>query len=336
MTQEEWAEQEPLDSQESPDSGDSLDLEQEVEDVGAGHVPVLLQQTIELLAPKPGAIVVDATVGAGGHAVALAKCIGAEGRLIGLDVDPVALALARSALAQAPCRVDLIQANFSEVSDALSSIGVQAVSVLLADLGVSSMQLDVAERGFSFRREGPLDMRMDPRLKVTAADLVNRLSDKELGNLIYYNAQEFAARKIASAIVEARRSTRITTTNRLADIVCRALRINPDSRKSKIHPATRTFQALRMAVNQEVASLETFLQQAPRVLAPGARVGVIAFHSVEDKVVKMDFRKRGNEGEYRIMTKKPIVANEDERISNPRSRSAKFRVAERLDRDRFD
>ena len=297
---------------------------------GLGHTPVLLKEVLELLAPKPGETVVDATVGAAGHGAAFAARIEPNGRFVGLDADPIALDLARKALEPCKCSIQLVQANFAEIGEALAGVGIERADVILADLGLSSMQLDAGGRGFSFRREGPLDMRMDPRLKVTAADLVNRLSEKELGNLIYYNAQEFAARRIASGIVEARRGTRITTTTRLAQVVCSALRVNPDSRRSKIHPATRTFQALRMAVNQEVASLEGLLQKAPDVLTPSGRIGVISFHSVEDKLVKLDFRKRANEGIYRIVTKKPIVAEDEERKSNPRARSAKLRVAERM------
>jgi 16S rRNA (cytosine1402-N4)-methyltransferase len=196
-------------------------------------------------------------------------------------------------------------------------------------LGISSSQLDDAARGLSFQREGPLDMRLDPRLKVTAAALINGLREKDLGDLIFENAQEFAARRIAGRICEARRDSRITTTTRLAAVVANALGVNPESRKSKIHPATKTFMALRMAVNQELRNLNALLEAAPKVLCPGGRFGVIAFHSNEDKPVKLDFRQRKAEGIYRILTKKPVVAEEDERRHNPRSRSAKLRVAVR-------
>ena len=209
-------------------------------------------------------------------------------------------------------------------------MGVGGVDVLLADLGVSSTQLDDAARGFSFQRDGPLDMRMDPRLTVTAADLVNRLKERELGDLLYYNAQEMASRKIARRVCHVRREGRITTTGRLAEIVAAALRVDPASRKAKIHPATRTFLALRMAVNDESPRLLQLLAGAPDILNPEGRIGVIAFHSVEDKPVKTDFRQRKAEGIYRIVTKKPVVASPEERRSNPRSRSAKLRVAVRL------
>ena len=295
-----------------------------------GHTPVLTRAVCEHLAVQPGDTVLDATAGAGGHARLFAESLGAEGTLIGLDVDPASLALARPLLADAPCRVKLLQADFAELQAALDSVGIARVDVLFADLGVSSTQLDDPDRGFSFQRDGPLDMRMDPRLKVTAADIVNRLKERELGDLFYHNAQEFAARKIAKRICEARRERRITTTGRLAQVVAHAVGVDPRSRRSKIHPATRTFLALRMAVNDEQRSLRMLLEAAPQALRPGGRIGVIAFHSVEDKPVKTDFRRRKAEEVYRIVTPKPIIADADERRSNPRSRSAKLRVAIRL------
>ena len=298
-----------------------------------GHTPVLVREVCELLAIRPGDVVVDATVGVGGHARLFAEACGSAGRLIGLDVDPANLALAGENLRDCPCRVDLLHDNFANLRAALGSLGVQRVNVLFADLGVSSTQLDQADRGFSFQRDGPLDMRMDPRLKVSAADLVNRIKERDLCDLIYFNAQERAARRIAKRICQARRDGRITTTSRLAQIICGALRVDPNSRRSKIHPATRTFQALRMAVNDESGCLTTLLEIAPTVLAPSGRFGVMAFHSVEDKPVKLDFRQRKNERIYGIVTKRPIVAGDEERRANPRSRSAKLRVAVRLPDD---
>ncbi len=284
-----------------------------------------------MLAPKSGDVVVDATLGLGGHATLLGERLGPEGVLIGLDVDPANIAAARQRLDEAnlPCRVELVHANFAELEETLEALGLAGVDVLLADLGVSSTQLEDASRGLSFQREGPLDMRLDPRLKVTAAALINSLREKDLGDLLFQNAQEFGARRIAGRICEARRDARITTTLRLAEVVAAALGVNPASRKSKIHPATKTFMALRMAVNRELRNLNALLEAAPRVLRPGGRFGVIAFHSNEDKPVKLDFRKRKTEGIYRILTKKPLVADDDERRRNPRSRSAKLRVAVR-------
>jgi 16S rRNA (cytosine1402-N4)-methyltransferase len=296
-----------------------------------GHTPVLPKAVSELLAPRKGDVVLDATVGLGGHARVLAEAVGLEGTLIGLDVDPWSLEQARQRLEDCACRVELLHANFTEVRAVLASVGLERVDVLLADLGVSSPQLDDAERGFSFQRDGPLDMRMDPRLEVTAADIINRLKERELGDLLYYNAQEMASRRIAKRVCEARRDSRITTTGRLAKIVASAVGVDPASRKAKIHPATRTFLALRMAVNDEIGCLEALLEAAPDILRPGGRIGVIAFHSVEDKPVKVDFRRRKKENVYRIVTKKPVVADADERRSNPRSRSAKLRVAVRCE-----
>ena len=202
-----------------------------------GHTPVLVRAVGELLAVRRGEVVVDATVGLGGHAKLFAEALGPDGTLIGLEMDPANLDLARRTLADVQPRVELIHANFAELPAALASVGVNSVDVLLADLGVSSTQLDEGQRGFSFQREGPLDMRMDPRRTVKAADLVNRLSEKELGDLLYYNAQEFAGRKIARRICEVRREGRITTTTRLAEVVAGAVGVDQNSRKSRIHPA---------------------------------------------------------------------------------------------------
>lgn len=294
------------------------------------HQPVLRAEVMSYLAPKPGDTVLDLTVGAGGHARLFLDAIGPEGRLVGFDVDPIALDLTRQALNEYASSVSLVQANFSEARDKLGELGVAGVDVMLADLGVSSMQLDREERGFSFRGDGPLDMRMDPRLETTAADLINRLKERELADLIFYNSQEMASRKIARRICEVRREGRITTTEQLSRLVAKTLGVhNPNSRRSKIHPATRTFQALRMAVNDEMGNLATLLETAPAILKPGGRFAVIAFHSVEDKAVKLDFRRRKAEGIYEVLTKKPVVACEKERKSNPRSRSAKLRAAAR-------
>jgi 16S rRNA (cytosine1402-N4)-methyltransferase len=296
-----------------------------------GHIPVLPREVCELLALREGETVVDATIGLGGHARLLAERLGPTGTLIGLDVDPANLETARQALAdrKSACRMELVHANFAELPDVLVSLGLTQVDAILADLGISSRQLEEPARGFSFQREGPLDMRLDARLTVTATDLVNRMREQELGDLLYFNAQETAGRRIARRICEARKNSRITTTTRLAEIVASAVGVDPESRKSKIHPATRTFLALRMAVNEEIANLEALLEAAPRLLSPGGRFGVIAFHSVEDKPVKLDFRKRKSEGIYQILTKKPVVASDDERRSNPRSRSAKLRAVMR-------
>ena len=295
-----------------------------------GHTPVLVRAVSELLAVVPGDTVVDATVGSGGHARLFADAIGPDGTLIAIDVDPQDLSIAERSLADAPCRVELVRANFATIGEVLQDLGVSGVDVLFADLGVSSTQLDDPERGLSFQQDGPLDMRLDSGLKVTATDLINGLRERELADLFFYNAQEVLSRRIARRICDARRDKRITTTQQLAAVVAAAVGGHPTSRKSKIHPATRTFMALRIAVNSEKESLDKFLDAAPALLRPGGRIGVIAFHSGEDRPVKLDFRKRKNDKVYRVVTKKPVVADAEERRANPRSRSAKLRVAIRI------
>lgn len=279
---------------------------------------------------RPGDTVVDATVGGGGHARLLAAAAGPTGRLIALDFDPASLLRAKAALVDCGCPVDLVHANFVELASVLRTQGVEGCDVILADLGISSAQLDDPQRGLSFQSDGPLDMRLDPTLTVKASDLVNRLSEKELGDLFFANAQEFRGRRIAKRICESRRDGRITTTGRLTKLICEAMGVDGDSRKSKVHPATRAFMALRIEVNGELKNLKALLDAAPNLLKPGGRIGVIAFHSEEDKIVKTDFRKRANDGVYKVLTKKPVVAGEEERAANPRSRSAKLRVAMRV------
>ncbi len=294
------------------------------------HVPVLPGPVMELTGPQPGDVVLDVTVGLAGHALLMAERIGSDGVLIGLDVDACNLAEAERRLAGVSCRVVLDRRNFVAFEDALDDAGIDGVDVLLADLGVSSVQLDDASRGFSFRRDGPLDMRMDDRSDKKAIDLVNALREDDLSDLIYFNSQERLSRRIAKRICQARRDKRISSTLELVDVVCKALNVSPDSRKSKIHPATRVFQALRIAVNDELDALSALLERAPERLNRGGRIGVIAFHSLEDGLVKRDFRKRKTEGEYEIITKRPVIAEPDERELNPRSRSAKLRVARRV------
>ncbi len=301
----------------------------EASEHGGGHIPVLAREVLEVLQVQAGNTVVDLTVGLAGHSRLLAEQLGPTGILVGLDVDPKNLAVARERLKGVLCKVHLLHANFAELGDVLRGLGIAKADAMLADLGVASTHLDEAERGFSFQQDGPLDMRMDPRLTMTAADIVNRMKDRELGDLIYFNSQESAARRIAQRICEARRDARITTTGRLADIIASAVGVNPESRKSKIHPATLTFQALRMAVNEEIAKLTELLRIAPAHLQSGGRFAIIAFHSTEDKVIKLDFRARKTEGVYQILTKKPLIADEEERRNNPRSRSAKLRAVVR-------
>lgn len=297
------------------------------------HEPVLSQQVIEFLAPQPGDRVFDATLGLGGHALQLLQAIGPSGHLIGLDLDSANLQTARSRLAEVGNNFDLIQGNFRDIHDGrLGEHLLAPIDRLLADFGVSSNQIEDPQRGFSFRLDGPLDMRLDPSSRTTAADLVNRLRERPLSDLIYYNSQERFSRRIAKKICEERRTRRITRTLDLVRIICQALRVDPNSHRHKIHPATRTFQALRIAVNGELDAITALLQQAPELLAPGGRMAVISFHSLEDKLAKDDFRNRRQQEIYLPITKKPVLADAAERDRNPRSRSAKMRVVERTDR----
>lgn len=295
----------------------------------AGHIPVLVERVVEMLArPGPG-VIVDATVGLGGHAEALLTACGPETRLIGLDVDECNLRRTRDRLASRPGRVRLFQANFARLPEVLAEAGAPHVEALLADLGVSSTQLDEPERGFSFLKDGPVDMRMDPRIETTAGDLLARLGEAELADLIYRYGEERYSRRIARAIVERRTREPIRSTLDLAGIVSGAIPGPARARRRGVHPATRTFQALRIAVNDEMGSLETLLGHLPGVLSDGGRAAIISFHSLEDRRVKHAFADRERQGVARRVHRKPILAEADEAARNPRSRSAKMRVLER-------
>ena len=291
------------------------------------HVPVLLKEAIELLRVCPGATVVDCTLGLAGHSSEIARRLGAEGHLIGFDRDPAALELARAKLAEVSAelgadapRVTLIGAAFSSIAEHVKPGSVDAV---LADFGVSSLQLDEAERGFSFMADGPLDMRMDTRTGPTAAQVVNEENERELANLIYEYGEERRSRRIARAIVRGRP---LRTTGELARIVAAAA---PPMKSDKIHPATRTFQALRIFVNRELGEIKDLLEAAPLLLKPSGRLAVISFHSLEDRIVKDSLREGAHQGIWEILTKKPVIAGEEETDRNPRSRSAKLRAGER-------
>lgn len=299
---------------------------------GFGHVPVLLQPAIEFLAVRRGGTYIDATLGLGGHSWEIAKRLGAPGRLIGFDKDPAALERAGARLSSPPAElaadwpaIELVHASFADVAEHVAPASADG---LLADLGVSSMQLEDAARGFSFQAEGPLDMRMNPHTGLTAEQVVNRFDERELADAIYEFGEERRSRRIARAIVRARP---IRTTAHLVQVISAAARpMNQAERR--IHPATRTFQALRILVNRELEDLRTLLSAdaAPQVLRPGGRLAVISFHSLEDRIVKDAFRDGARDGVYRVLTKKPAVAGEEEVDRNPRSRSAKLRAAERL------
>jgi len=279
-------------------------------------------EVLASLAPEPGQIVVDATVGGGGHARLIAPHLGPNGRLIGLDQDPAMLNLARAGLAQMP--ITLMQSNFDQVRDVLDQLSISAVDGVLADLGVCSDQLDDAERGFSFQQNGPLDMRLNPAEGEPAASLLKRLSERDLADLFWKYGEERFSRRIARRIVETRRRTPLETTEELAELVRRSV---PRPRGRQIDPATRVFQALRIAVNDELGALDRFLAVLPSCLKSGGRAVIISFHSLEDRRVKQAFRDRKV---YTVLTKKPIQASEDELRLNPRARSAKLRAAIRV------
>jgi len=287
------------------------------------HVPVLASEVLQQLAPAPGAVVVDGTLGGGGHARLLAEAVGPAGRVIGLDRDPAAAQAAGQALADLP-QLTPLHANYADLPELLAELDVGAVDAVLLDLGLSSDQLADRQRGFSFHADGPLDLRFDPTAGEPASKLLARLSAEHLADLIYQYGEERFSRRIARRIVERRRQSPITTAAQLADLVRSAV---PNARSQRIDAATRTFQALRIAVNDELRCLETALNRLPALLAPGGRLAVISFHSLEDRLVKQAFRQHPD---LQVLTRKPIQASPAEQAHNPRSRSAKLRVAERL------
>jgi 16S rRNA (cytosine1402-N4)-methyltransferase len=290
------------------------------------HAPVLASEVVELLEPSRGGLFVDCTVGLGGHARALLTH-GAT-RLLGLDRDRTALAIAAESLTPWHDRLELVHADYRELPSLLATRGIDGIDGALADLGVSSMQFDAPGRGFSFRRDEPLDMRMDQTTGPTAAQLLAEVDEVDLANVIFRYGEERFSRRIARAIVEARRNGAIATTGQLAEIVRRAI---PRKGYQRIDPATRTFQALRIWVNRELEGLDTFLLAASRLLRAGARLAVITFHSLEDRIVKHVFRAlAGGEEAIRILTRKPVVPGDAEVARNPRARSAKLRAIERL------
>jgi 16S rRNA (cytosine1402-N4)-methyltransferase len=281
-------------------------------------------EVVEHLEPSRGGVFVDCTVGLGGHALALVEA-GAS-RVIGLDRDLQALDRARETLRDAGAIVEVVHADYREFEDVLNARGIGQVDGMLADLGVSSLQLDAPGRGFSFRRDEPLDMRMDTSQGTTAAEMLAGVDEKMLADVIYEFGEERHARRVARAIVEARKTRRIESTGQLADIVRRAV---PRKGYTRIDPATRTFQAIRIWVNQELEGLDGFLARAAARLAPGGRLVMLTFHSLEDRVVKHTFRALQATGAIAIRTKRPMVPTEAEIDRNPRARSAKLRAAER-------
>jgi 16S rRNA (cytosine1402-N4)-methyltransferase len=291
------------------------------------HVPVLFKEAIDFLRVRAGGTIVDCTIGLAGHAEGIVRLLGPQGRLIGFDRDPEALALARERLDRVSGELGEQAPQVTLVGEAFSSIAehVQPASVdgLLADFGVSSLQFDEARRGFSFQADGPLEMRMDTRQGPTAAQVVNEADERELADLIYEYGEERRSRRIARAIVRGRP---VTTTGQLARIVASAA---PAMKQERIHPATRTFQALRIYVNRELDEIRALLEAAPMLLKPSARLVVISFHSGEDRIAKDSLREGARMGIWEILTRKPVTAGEEEMERNPRSRSAKLRAGER-------
>ena len=322
------------DSTHLPDAGEPV-----------GHDPVLMREVLEGLDVRPGQTVIDCTLGRAGHARAIAARLGPTGLLVGTDVDPRNLGFARGRLADAPCRVRLFHANFAELADVLAEVGVAQVDGILADLGLSTNQLFDPHYGLSFARPMALDMRIDPRITRTAADLVNTMREDDLADVLYELAQERYSRRISKLIAASRRVSPINTTDRLAELVRSAIPKRGGA-PEKIDPATRTFLALRIAVNREVENLASLLERAPGFLRPpdatsgggdssgivssrGGRLAVISFQSTEDRMVKQAFRSAEQTGQLKVVTRKPRTPADDELAANPRSRSAKLRVAER-------
>jgi 16S rRNA (cytosine1402-N4)-methyltransferase len=294
-----------------------------------GHVSVLLKEAIDFLAVRRGGTYIDATLGLGGHSFEIAKRLGRQGRLIGFDKDTHAIELAQKRLNEPPAElkddwpeIELIHASFAEIGERVARGTVQGI---LADVGVSSMQFDDATRGFSFQAEGPLDMRMNPESELTADQVVNQFDEKDLADLIYEFGEERRSRRIARAIVRARP---VKTTAHLAQVISAAAR--PMKFGKGIHPATLTFQALRIFVNRELDDLDALLKWAPKILAKGGRLVVISFHSLEDRRVKDAMREGAQRERYEILTRKPVTASEEEIRMNPRSRSAKLRAAQKI------
>lgn len=290
------------------------------------HVTVLRDEVLRAIAPRPGGTYLDVTLGGGGHSEAILEASGPDGALIGIDRDAVARAAASARLARFEGRVRVVEARMSEARAVLDSLGISAVDGVVADLGVSSPQLDEADRGMSFRAEGPLDMRMDRTRGQTARELIDSLDEHELADVIYEFGEERASRPIARAILRARDDGKLETTTDLARAVYRVL--GPPRRGGGLDPATRTFQALRIAVNEELSELDALLEAVPSLLKVGGIAAIISFHSLEDRKVKWAFR-----GDDRVepLTKKPIEASDQEQRENPRSRSAKLRVARRCE-----
>mgnify|MGYP002713112267 CR=1 FL=1 len=310
----------------------------------AAHDPVLYKEILQALQPQNNGLYVDGTLGAGGHSLGILEASAPNGKLLGLDVDPQALSLARETLAPHEQRSILLQRSYTTLEETLKEIEWSLVNGIVLDLGASSMQFDTPERGFSFREDAPLDMRFDPMRAQSAADIVNTYSEADLAEIIFRYGEERASRQIAKAIL---RKRPIRTTGELASVIQGVMpnKKRKPVKRARVHPATRTFQALRIAVNDEMGAIENVLPQAMRVLAPGGRLAIISFHSLEDRLVKQYFRQEskdclcppkqpvctcGHKAILKEINRKPIYPGEEEVARNPRARSARLRVAEKL------
>lgn len=294
------------------------------------HIPVMLPEVIDYLDLKPGQIIVDATLGTGGHSLEILKRITPGGRLIGIDRDEDSLAVCRQRLSAFSGSCEFVHANFVDLDQVLGNLGIDKIDGIVFDLGISTYQLKDAERGFSFQQEGPLDMRLDKSSYISAYDLVNNLNESEISHMLWSFGQERWHNRIAHLLVEERRNQPIATTSQLADLVMRAIPYRYRRSYYRIHPATRTFQAVRIAVNRELEILESAIKKAVAILKKKAKICVISFHSLEDRVIKHTFRALKAEGLIDIITAKPLTPAEAEVAANPSSRSSKFRVAERI------
>lgn len=294
------------------------------------HIPVMLNEVIDYLNLSKGKVIVDATVGTAGHSSAILERILPGGKMIGIDRDEDSLAVCRQRLSAHMGGFELVHGNFVDIDSILSGLNIDKVDGILFDLGISSFQLDDPNRGFSFQNEGPLDMRLDRSSYISAYDLVNNLKEDEISAILWNFGQERWHNRIAHLLIKERQRQPISTTSQLANIVLRSIPSRYRHRHYRIHPATRTFQAVRIAVNRELEILENALNKAIEILEIGARICVISFHSLEDRTVKFTFRQAASEGKIKIITPKPLVPQEAEVKINPSSRSSKLRVAERI------
>jgi len=291
------------------------------------HIPVMRKEVMEYLGLAPGKVIVDATIGTAGHSLGIAERIMPGGRLIGIDRDKESLTVAAERLGESSESCEFIHGNFSNIDSILKNLGINGVDGILFDLGISSFQLDNPQRGFSFQEEGPLDMRLDRNSYISAYDLINNLNEHEISHLLWLFGQERWHNRIAHSLIQERQKHPIATTAQLSDIVIRS--VPASYRHYRIHPATRTFQAVRIAVNRELEALELALEKAVTVLKKHGRICVISFHSLEDRIVKLSFRKAAAAGMVSIVTPKPRSPSDSEVHQNPASRSAKLRVAQR-------